>query len=200
MTTNEKKTKIYTRCGDLGETGLLQGPRIGKDHPRIELLGALDELGAALGYVASLREVEGSLVDVLTRLQARLTIVGAETASLDPKVSGVKVVSDASIKSLERAIDKTQERAPQTSAFVASGGTPGAAALHLARTTCRRAERAAVALLRYDPKFSPRVVAWLNRLGDLLHLLALAENARAGREETRIDFHAAETEFDEDLL
>lgn len=191
--TAQKRTRLYSRRGDLGETGLLFGPRVGKDHRRIELTGELDELNSWLGW-ARAEGLDPRVDAVLADLQRAIFDVGAETATLTPVKFEVKIVGDADVKALERAIDDWDARVEPRRGFVAPGGAKSAAALHVARTVCRRAERRAVALLRFDETFSPRVVAWLNRVGDLLFALARFENARAGRRGERL---AVEAENDE---
>ena len=172
----QKRTRLYSRRGDLGETGLLFGPRVGKDHRRIELTGTLDELSAWLGWARA--EGPDPRVDAaLDELQRAIFDVGAEVATLTPAKFNVKTVGDAA---WDAQVEPRRE-------FVVPGGTKSAAALHVARTICRRAERRATALLRFDETFSPRVVAWLNRVGDLLFALARFENARAGRRGERLD-------------
>ena len=181
----QKRTRLYSRRGDLGETGLLYGPRVGKDHRRIELTGTLDELSAWLGW-ARAEGLDPRVDAVLDDLQRAIFDVGAEVATLTPAKFNVKTVGDAEVKALEQTIDAWDARVEPRRDFVAPGGAKSAAALHVARTICRRAERRATALLRFDETFSPRVVAWLNRVGDLLFALARFENARAGRRGERL--------------
>lgn len=181
----QKRTRLYSRRGDLGETGLLFGPRVGKDHRRIELTGTLDELSAWLGW-ARAEGLDPRVDAALDDLQRAIFDVGAEVATLTPAKFNVKTVGDAEVKALEETIDAWDAQVEPRRGFVAPGGTKSAAALHVARTICRRAERRATALLRFDETFSPRVVAWLNRVGDLLFVLARFENARAGRRGERL--------------
>ncbi len=176
----QKRTRLYSRRGDLGETGLLFGPRVGKDHRRIELAGTLDELSAWLGW-ARAEGLDPRVDEALDALQRAIFDVGAEVATLTPAKFDVRTVGDEEVKALERTIDAWDAQVEPRRGFVVPGGAKSAAALHVARTICRRAERRAVALLRFDETFSPRVVAWLNRVGDLLFALVRFENARAGR-------------------
>lgn len=174
-----KRTRLYSRRGDLGETSLLFGPRVGKDHRRVVLTGTLDELSAWLGW-ARAEGVDLQVDATLELAQRRLFEVGAEIAALTPSKFDVKTVGDADLARIEAAIDDWDAKVEPAGAFILPGGAKSAAALQIARTVCRRAERRAVDLLRFDENFSPRVVAWLNRLGDLLYALARFENYRSG--------------------
>ena len=175
--------KIYTRTGDLGETSLLAGPRVGKDMPRIEACGTIDELNAALG-VARAEPLEAEVDRLLERVQHELFAVGAELATPDPAARKVQWIGPEHLKALEADIDRHQETLPPLRHFVLPAGTRAAAGLHLARTVCRRAERRLVTLIRRSEEpISLALLAYLNRLGDLLFVLARYENARAGRED-----------------
>lgn len=174
--------RIYTRTGDAGETGLFAGGRVPKDHPRVTACGDVDELNAALGVAITL-DPAGAEGDLLAAIQRDLFAIGSELATPDPaKVppgASRPFVGDARIVALERAIDAREEGLAPLREFILPGGTPGAAAFHLARTVCRRAERAVVRLSR-ESAVSPDVLRYLNRLSDLLFVLARAANARAG--------------------
>lgn len=174
--------RIYTRTGDAGETGLFAGGRVPKDHPRVTACGDVDELNAALGVAMTL-DPAGADGDLLAAIQRDLFAIGSELATPDPtKVppgASRPFVDDARIVALERAIDAREEGLAPLREFILPGGTPGAAAFHLARTVCRRAERAVVRLSR-ESAVSPDVLRYLNRLSDLLFVLARAANARAG--------------------
>jgi cob(I)alamin adenosyltransferase len=178
--------KIYTRTGDGGETGLFAGGRVPKDHPRVAAYGDVDELNAALGAALAL-EPAGFEADLLTTIQRDLLTVGAELATPDPaklaKALSGPPIGDAQVAALERAIDRHDDRLPPLRSFILPGGTPKAAALHLARTVCRRAERSVVRLAREAP-VSPAVLRYLNRLSDLVFVLARAANAQAGARDT----------------
>jgi|BioPla2DNA2_1021312.scaffolds.fasta_scaffold04994_4 cob(I)alamin adenosyltransferase len=179
MDFKHKKVRIYSRRGDLAETSLQFGPRVGKDHRRIELLGTLDELSSQLGCARAF-DIDSEVDRVLRRLQYRLHVVGIEVASINPAKYEVRQISETDIQLVERVIDFWDEKLPPIHAFILPSGTQSASSLNLARSICRRAERRACALLRFDPSFSPRVGAWLNRVGDLIFVLARFENCRLG--------------------
>lgn len=176
--------RIYTRTGDAGETGLLGGVRVAKDHRRIEACGALDELNAALGLV--LAHLDGSPAELLYRLQEDCFRLGAELASPEsgkaPASAGSDWVSDEDVIELERAIDRWDAQLPPLRQFILPGGTPAGAAMHLARAVARRAERRVVALAAVEP-VRPTVLRYLNRLSDLLFVLARWVNHSAGATE-----------------
>lgn len=178
-----KRTRLYSRRGDLGETSLLYGPRVGKDHRRIELAGTIEELIARIGWVRALG-VDSDVDKVLKRLVYRLREVEGEALSITPVMFEVRIVTEADIKAIEKVIDQWDAKlAPRRIGFMSDcipGGTVVASALFIARTDCRRCERRACALLRFDPEFSPRVGTWLNRVVDLLYVLARFENMRKG--------------------
>jgi len=182
-------TRIYTKTGDAGETGLFGGGRVGKDDARVEAGGAVDELSAALG-VARARGGDPELQAVLAAAQEALFTVGAELAT-PPGArarAAVPPVDPAWVAALEGAIDRFERELPPLRHFVLPGGAPLAADLHLARAVCRRAERRVVALHRLEP-VEPLVLAYLNRLSDLLFVAARLANHRAGAEEPRWDPH-----------
>ena len=174
--------KIYTRRGDRGETDLLGGPRVAKDHARVEAYGAVDELNAALGAcVAALSE--GDLRTLLCSLQESLFELGGYLASPDPEGRAKGLVApplDSDVSALESRIDELESELEPLRRFVLPGGTSAAAALHLARTVCRRAERRVVSLQREVPEIAESAVRFLNRLSDLLFVLARVANRRAG--------------------
>jgi cob(I)alamin adenosyltransferase len=175
--------KIYTKTGDAGDTGLFGGPRVRKSDPRVEAYGDVDELNASLGVVRA--GVEDPDVDAeLARIQAELFCVGAELATPhDARARSAIPPVDASWTArLEATIDAWGTELPALTRFVLPGGTRTAAALHVARTVCRRAERRAVALAA-EVEVDPRVLAYLNRLSDLLFVAARLSNHRARRDE-----------------
>jgi cob(I)alamin adenosyltransferase len=173
--------KIYTKVGDDGGTGLFAGPRVSKDHPRIEAYGAVDELNAVLGVVRSEPSLPADIDAILAEVQHTLFAVGAELATPEPEKHGTAFVTLPHIEILERAIDAHEARLQPLRQFILPGGTPAAAALHMARTVCRRAERRIVTLGQVsEATISPHVVAWVNRLGDLLFVLARSANFAAG--------------------
>jgi len=174
--------KIYTRGGDEGQTSLFGPGRVGKAHPRIEAIGTVDELNAALGWAVT-QLGAGTTRDRLESLQHDLFTLGAELATPAPtgsrkRPSTPPLPADRT-GAMERWIDEAEEELPPLEAFVLPGGVPSAAALHLARTVCRRAERAVVRLSEAE-ELAPLVLAYLNRLSDLLFMLARLENHRAG--------------------
>jgi cob(I)alamin adenosyltransferase len=179
--------KIYTKTGDAGETGLFGGGRVGKDHPRVSAYGDVDELNAALGVARATAPVAFA-AELLEQVQRDLFAVGAELAAPEParlaKTLAGHPIGEPDVSRLERAIDAHEDALSPLREFILPGGTPKAAALHLARTVCRRAERAVVALGR-DARVSPAILQYLNRLSDLLFVLARAANASAGQPDVR---------------
>jgi cob(I)alamin adenosyltransferase len=173
--------KVYTRRGDAGETDLFGGGRVPKDHLRVEAYGAVDELNAALG-AAAVASASADVRALVEALQGRLFDLGAHLAAPDPErraKSQLPGPRAEDVDELERRIDAFEAELEPLRRFVLPGGTAGAAAFHLARTICRRAERRAVGLGRAEP-LDPLVVRFLNRLSDLLFVLARVENRRAG--------------------
>ncbi|HJS59704.1 MAG TPA: cob(I)yrinic acid a,c-diamide adenosyltransferase [Vicinamibacteria bacterium] len=178
--------KIYTRGGDRGDTGLVDGSRVRKDHVRVAAYGDLDELNSILGLaLAETRRRE--LAAVLHEVQRDLFALGAQLADPSRRVAGRKAkaaVAEAHVERLEREIDRCEARLEPLRAFVLPGGSRVGALLHLARTVCRRAERTVVTLSQREG-VDPRVMVYVNRLSDLLFVLARLENRRARRRETR---------------
>jgi cob(I)alamin adenosyltransferase len=175
--------RIYTKTGDQGETGLFGGGRVPKDHPRVTAYGEVDELNAAVGFAASL-EPQSFDTAFLETIQRDLFTIGAELASPDPakvdKALGGPGIGEPQIGMLEHMIDGHEAKLAPLRNFILPGGTPKAAAFHLARTVCRRAERSVVALA-LEQTIRPAILQYLNRLSDLLFVLARAVNAQAGR-------------------
>jgi len=169
--------RIYTKSGDRGETGLGDGTRVPKDAPRIDAIGQVDELNAVLGLIlancpacpeaAFLRAIQNDLFDVGADLCVPPTVGEEVGTSLR--------VTPAQAERLERTIDRQNEQLQPLNSFVLPGGTPAAAWLHLARTVCRRAERAVVTVMRSET-VNPQVVIYLNRLSDFLFVLARVAN------------------------
>jgi cob(I)alamin adenosyltransferase len=177
--------KIYTRTGDRGETSLLGGVRVPKDHLRVAAYGDVDETNAALGTARVV--APESVRRLLFGIQKDLFAIGAQLADPTHRVAARRrkaAVGVAQVRRLESAIDARQARLPPLRSFVLPGGTLAAALLHQARTACRRAERSVVTLAR-EKGVDPRVIVYLNRLSDLLFVLARAENHRAGVGEER---------------
>jgi len=170
-------TKIYTKTGDDGDTGLLGGSRVRKDHPRIEAYGTVDELNAVLGVVRT-QQHAAELDALLAAIQNQLFDLGAELAAPEPAQFGITGVGPGQIAALEAAIDRHESDLEPLRQFILPGGTPAAANLHLARTVCRRAERLLLGLSAVEP-ISPHPLVYLNRLSDLLFVLARWTNRRA---------------------
>lgn len=179
--------RIYTRTGDGGETGLFGGARVPKDDPRVAAYGEVDELNASIGLALALAPEEFCR-EVLERVQRDLFTIGAELATPDrarlAKALAGDPIGESHTGMLEHAIDAHEAKLLPLQSFILPGGTPKAAALQLARTVCRRAERAVVPLLR-DGGASPAVLTYLNRLSDLLFVLARAANAAAGHADVK---------------
>lgn len=176
--------KIYTKTGDAGQTGVFGGPRVAKDDLRIEAYGTVDELNAAIGAVRAAMP-PARIDEVLRRVQHELFIVGAQLATPDPAKKGVPMIADSHISAAEQDIDHFEERLPPLKEFILPGGTAVAAQIHLARAICRRAERRVVTFSASGTEsVAPTLLAYLNRLGDLLFVLARAANQHAGRSET----------------
>jgi len=171
--------KIYTKTGDAGDTGLFGGPRVRKDCPRIEAYGTVDEVNAVLGLARA--EALSSDVDLLlARVQNELFELGAELATPDPQGKKTATLGEENVAALEAAIDRHEAILPPLKQFILPGGTRAAALLHLARTVCRRAERRLVTLSASEP-VSPNLIIYLNRLSDLLFVLARSVNHSASR-------------------
>ena len=169
--------KIYTRTGDQGETRLFGGRQVAKDDRRVNAYGGVDELNAVLG-VARAATMDQPSAEVLRELQAELFMLGAELADPQRRGKGPYLTEEHGTR-LERLIDQAQDELPALKQFVLPGGTPAGAALHAARAVCRRAERGVVALARQE-EVRPAVLVYLNRLGDLLFVLARQANQREG--------------------
>lgn len=177
--------KLYTRTGDDGKTALFSGDRVGKDHPRIEAYGTVDELNACLGLslaaVTTEDEVAVDLRKDLAKIQSRCFDLGADLATPEGARNADKVgrFVDDDVQLMESLIDRYTAAAPNITCFVLPGGTEVAARLHLARTVCRRAERLMVHLSHSEP-VTPQAVRWINRLSDLLFAMSRAANHSSG--------------------
>jgi cob(I)alamin adenosyltransferase len=174
-------TRIYTRGGDKGETSLGDGSRVPKLDCRIGAFGTVDELNAALGVALADAELPDRLREPLARIQNDLFDVGADL-SVPFGVSDRLRVVQAHVDRLEQLCDELNAGLPPLKSFVLPGGTPGAARLHVARTTCRRAERDALAA-NDEHEINPLVLAYLNRLSDFLFIAARYANTDGGRDE-----------------
>jgi cob(I)alamin adenosyltransferase len=174
--------KIYTKTGDAGSTGLFGGGRVQKDDVRVEAYGDVDELNAVLGMARSV-EMMPRIDEVLLLVQRDLFAIGALLATPDREKMAQHLdkarIDEGRIAELERSIDDAESELEPLRAFILPGGTPKAAALHVARTVCRRAERHVVRL-QHDVELPPLAVIYLNRLSDLLFTLARLANRRAG--------------------
>ena len=172
--------KIYTKTGDAGTTGLFGGPRVSKDDARICAYGTIDELNAVIGLARSIG-LEAQQDNMLRSVQICLFSIGAELATPEPEKHSLKWNGSSEVESMERWIDQIEASLTPLRNFVLPGGASTAAHLHLARTVCRRAEREVVSLIN-DPKISDvsEIVIYLNRLSDLLFVMARQANALAG--------------------
>ena len=168
-----KLDKIYTRGGDGGETSLAGGKRVQKHSPRVEACGAVDEANAIIG-VARLGAA-AQLDEALSRIQNDLFDLGADLATPDLEIEGALRISDGQVRRLENEIDGINERLAALTSFVLPGGSETSAHLHLARTIVRRAERRTAALAAGEP-VNPAALKYLNRLSDLLFVMARAAN------------------------
>ncbi|MCC1495384.1 cob(I)yrinic acid a,c-diamide adenosyltransferase [Alcanivorax sp. 1008] len=168
MTEKNRISRVVTRSGDGGETGLADGSRWPKDAPVIAALGDLDELNAMIGMLRSRLAIDQFVL--LDTVQQRLFDLGAELA-----VPGTTRLTDADVSEIEAAVEQLNEQLPPLREFVLPGGHPDAALCHLCRTVARRAERALVAAVR-DQQHSATSLRWLNRLSDFLFVLARTLN------------------------
>lgn len=174
--------KIYTKFGDTGETALYGGTRLGKDAPQFEAIGTVDELNAYIGYVQTLIG-DADLSALLSRLQNHLFAVGADLATpLTHTKSAEMRISEDFTTEMEAAIDTLSEALPPLRNFILPGGCPAGAILHIARVVCRRSERCVVRLAR-ETEVNPEILRSLNRLSDLLFVLARTVNFRANTSE-----------------
>ncbi len=171
--------RIYTRAGDKGKTGLLSGERIGKDDPRVEAYGTVDELGTFLG-VAKVHSTN-RIVDYLHNVQQKLFLINAELATnpesleADSPLRKLERVTAEDVEFLEKIADDLSEELPLLTNFVIPGGTKASAFLHVCRTVCRRAERRIVYFASTHP-VNEELIRYINRLSDLLFVMARYEN------------------------
>jgi cob(I)alamin adenosyltransferase len=171
-------SKITTRTGDRGETGLGDGARVAKDHPRVHALGELDELNSVIGLVLA-EDLPPEVSALLVQVQHDLLDLGGEVS-----LPGHALLGDEHVARLEAAVEGWNAALPPLKEFILPGGTRAAAAAHLARTVCRRAERSLVALGRAE-KVSEAARRYLNRLSDLLFVAARRLNRHAGRSDVQ---------------
>jgi cob(I)alamin adenosyltransferase len=176
--------RIYTRAGDRGDTGLLDGRRVPKSDPRVEACGAVDELNAAIGLAVA-AGIDADLAEMASAVQRDLLALGGRVAdptmtvaSREPKAA----LGETDIHRLETWIDQLETELTPLNRVILPGGAPAGAQLHLARTVCRRAERRIVAL--NSDSVEPALLAYINRLSDLLFVMARVVNRRAGEIES----------------
>jgi cob(I)alamin adenosyltransferase len=181
-------TRIYTRTGDKGETGLIGGARVPKDALRVQSCGDIDELNSILGLArAFLRDKE--LDSLLQELQRDLSVVSADLSTPIQQDRQVPRITSDKVVTLETTIDKFQEELQPLTAFIIPGGGQVGSILHFARTVARRAERSIVALSRTE-KISDQMIPYFNRLSDLLFVIARVANHRDGKAEVK--WHSSE--------
>ena len=176
--------KIYTKTGDTGETSLFDNTRVSKADSRVDAYGEVDEVNACLG-AARAAGADPEIAAALEAIQKDLFALGARLADPSSRIAErvtKAAITDADVARLESLIDRLEGELPPLRRFILPGGSPAGALLHLARTVCRRAERRVVAL--GDGQVEPILVAYLNRLSDLLFVMARAVNHRAGMPET----------------
>jgi cob(I)alamin adenosyltransferase len=175
--------KLYTRTGDQGETSLFGKNRVSKADPRVDAYGEVDELNAWIGF-ARTSEIGPDVDEALTHIQRDLFALGAQLADPSERLSErltKAFLTDQDVTRLEDLIDRLETELPPLTHFILSGGSPAGAALHLSRTVCRRVERRVVAL---RPPVDDVLVRYINRLSDLLFVMARVANHRQGRPET----------------
>ena len=177
--TEERIMKIYTKTGDRGDTSLLGGQRVPKDALRIEAYGTVDELNSAIGVVRA--DLDDPEIDrILEEIQNGLFELGADLATpRSVEKSKIRRIEERDVQGLEKVLDSLDEHLRPLRSFILPGGSPVAARLHCARTVCRRAERVVVRLSRNED-IGEVVMVYLNRLSDLLFVLARAVNQRSG--------------------
>ena len=188
--------KIYTRAGDKGETGLFGGERVRKDSARVEAYGTVDELNCVLGVARATLPAGSPIEPLLARLQNQLFDLGAELATpprrLETKLGArIPLVTDDDTTALEAEIDRAEEDLDPLKTFILPGGTAASAALHVARAVCRRAERRVISLAHSDgDAVRPEAMRYLNRLSDLLFVLARRVNLQSGVPD--VSWHASD--------
>ena len=167
-------SKIYTRTGDDGTTGLGTGDRIAKESKRVEVFGTVDELNSAIGVVLASSDLDADLSDCLTRIQRQLFDLGGELC-----IPGTTVIDADAVAGLEKILDELNVDLPPLKDFLLPGGCQEAASCHSARAICRRAERRAWSLA-HEEEVNEHTLKYLNRLSDLLFVIARVMNGRAG--------------------
>ncbi|WP_415906061.1 cob(I)yrinic acid a,c-diamide adenosyltransferase [Neptuniibacter sp. QD72_48] len=178
---NNRLSKIYTRSGDQGQTGLANGERVSKTDLRIEVIGTVDELNCAIGIVIASLPSDESITNLLQTIQHQLFDLGGELAIADPSYV---VITQTEIEYLEEQLDLLNSEIPPLKEFILPGGTVSASYTHLARSICRRAERRIIALLQDESaQVNPNSGIYLNRLSDLLFVASRIKVLRQGGEE-----------------
>ena len=188
----KRLSKIYTRTGDGGETGLGDGSRVSKTHPRVEAMGSVDELNSIVGVVVEALILEGNddlveIAEFMRSLQHRIFDLGGELS-----IPGFEIVTADHVSAIEQHLDALNEHLDPLENFILPGGSIGSAHLQLARTVCRRAEREATTLVRQE-SIGVHVLQYLNRLSDLAFVLSRWVNQSQGVEETTWIPNRAET-------
>ncbi|MBI3805434.1 MAG: cob(I)yrinic acid a,c-diamide adenosyltransferase [Nitrospirae bacterium] len=183
-------TKVYTKTGDDGTTGLGSRQRVPKDSARIEAYGAVDELNSQIG-AALAAGLDPLLTEMFASIQNDLFHLGSDLCIPEEEKARLKVpkIEQRHVDALERSIDRLSESLQSLANFILPGGAPGAAQLHIARTVCRRAERRVITLRRSEP-VGPFTVPYLNRLSDLLFVMARYENKQKGMPDVLWDSRA----------
>lgn len=175
--------KIYTKTGDAGSTGLFGGPRVSKDDPRISAYGTIDELNAAIGVVRAYKQPD-NVDQMLAMIQHQLFSIGAELATPDPDKHGLKWQSEGHVLQMENWIDQLEKELTPLQNFILPGGSLQAAQLHIARTVCRRTEREIVSFNNSGRvSEASHIIIFLNRLSDLLFVMARYANKVMGVED-----------------
>jgi cob(I)alamin adenosyltransferase len=185
-------TKVYTKSGDGGQTSLATGKRVSKASLRVAAYGDVDELNSLVGLVAS-KISDKNILKLLTQIQNHLFVLGADLATPPPEAADrrgdkIRRIAVAEVESLERAVDHYNEALPPLEEFILPGGCEAGAWLHVARAVARRTERAGVGLAQQE-RVNPQALIYLNRLSDLLFVLARVLNRQSGSPETVADFH-----------
>jgi len=185
-------TKVYTRSGDSGETSLATGERVSKSSLRVTAYGDVDELNSGLG-LACCKISDGGILHLLVQIQNQLFVLGADLAtpqpeSTDRRKNSIRRITAAEVESLEQVIDHYNETLPPLQEFILPGGCEAGALLHAARAVARRAERTGVSLAQKE-KVNPQALIYLNRLSDLLFVLARVVNRQSSSPETAAEFH-----------
>ncbi len=178
--------KIYTKTGDKGQTSLLRGGRVPKHHPRVDVYGTMDELNSQIGFVRSLNE-DADVEDKLAWLQERLHVLCSDVAAPPAETEDdarIPRVSAEDVDYLEQMIDEMDNDLPELTHFILPGGCPTGAALHVARTICRRGERRLTEIIELGEAVNEQSLRFINRLSDTLFTLARWTNHRAGQTET----------------